>query len=78
MRKHQIRLSGNPILLIRKNHLLVSGNANNGSNARLGYFNSNEDVGNANANTRFRSYCVKIFLFPMWGRNLLTLPLGKR
>lgn len=39
-----------------KKKLLLSGNANNGSNASLGNFNSNNGVGNANANIRFRAF----------------------
>lgn len=40
---------------------MLSGNANNGSNASLGYFNSNNSVGNANANIRFRAFVVMFF-----------------
>lgn len=35
---------------------MLSGNANNGSNAGLSNFNSNNGVGNANANIRFRAF----------------------
>lgn len=34
----------------QKKVLLVGSNANNGSNAGLSYFNSNNDVSNANSN----------------------------
>lgn len=42
---------------------MLSGNANNGSNASLGNFNSNNSVGNANANIRFRAFVIYVFLF---------------
>lgn len=51
--------------------LLLSSNANNGSNASLGNFNSNNGVGNSNANVRFQTYCVYLIL-------ILKLPTGGR
>lgn len=39
------------------NKLLLSSNANNGTNASLANFSSNNGVGNANANIGFHSLC---------------------
>lgn len=44
------------VLVLKK--LILSSNANNGSNASLGNFNSNNSVGNSNHNIGFQTYCV--------------------
>lgn len=41
------------IILLTLIKALISGNANNGTNAGFSYFNSNNGVSNANANRSF-------------------------
>lgn len=42
---------------VKKKTLILGSNGNNGTNAGLGYFNSNNGVGNANANIGFQANC---------------------
>lgn len=43
--------------MINCEKLILSGNANNGTNAGVSYFNSNNSVDNANSNHSFRFIC---------------------